>query len=119
MSLRSSGLRSIRHCEIVGWAKQQVREARPRQLRVPTIVSPERMVGTARSAPLPTLRGLTYSRIRYHAAGHQPVPDEQHHQRADGGGDEAGALVGAVMADGLADPVGQKRAGDAEAPWSG
>src|SRR5690349_135319 len=52
--------------------------------------------------------------IRYRAARDQPVPDEQHHQRADGGGDEAGALVGAVMADRLADPGRQESAGDAE-----
>src|SRR5205823_6798619 len=49
------------------------------------------------ATPLPT------ARIRDHTARHQPVPDEQHHQRADGGGDEARALVGAVMADRLAD----------------
>src|SRR5204863_3485575 len=41
-------------------------------------------------------------------------PDEQHDQRADGGGDEAGALVRAVMADGLTDPGRQERAGNAE-----
>src|ERR1700704_745363 len=52
--------------------------------------------------------------VRDGAARHQPVPDEQHHQRADGRGDEAGALVGAVMADGLADKGRQKRAGNAE-----
>src|SRR5882757_10159548 len=49
-----------------------------------------------------------------HAAGHQPVPDEQHDQGADGGGDEARALIGAVMADRLADEGGQKRTDDAE-----
>ena len=49
-----------------------------------------------------------------HAAGDQPVPDEQHHQCADGRGDEAGALVGAVMADRLADEGREERAGDAE-----
>src|SRR5512138_244459 len=42
---------------------------------------------TAERAP-----SLSVPWIRDHAAGHQPVPDEQHHQRADGGGDEAGAL---------------------------
>src|SRR3954470_6101724 len=49
-----------------------------------------------------------------HAAGHQSIPDEQHHQRAYGCGDEASALVGAVVADGLTDPGSEKRAGDAE-----
>src|ERR1700752_2351335 len=52
--------------------------------------------------------------VRYRATCDQPVPDEQHHQRADGGGDEAGALVRAVMADGLADPGCQERTHDAE-----
>src|SRR5258708_28431226 len=53
-------------------------------------------------------------RIGNRAARHQPVPDEQHHQRADGRGDEAGALVRPVMADRLADKRREKRAGDAE-----
>src|SRR4051812_18669651 len=52
--------------------------------------------------------------VRDGAARDQPVPDEQHHQRADGRGDEAGALIRTVMADGLADPGRQKCAGDAE-----
>src|SRR5580693_7132612 len=49
-----------------------------------------------------------------YAACHQPVPDEQHDQRADRRGDEARALVRTIMADGLADPGGEKRADDAE-----
>src|SRR5947209_3187822 len=60
------------------------------------------------------LANLPVSRIGNHAAGDQPVPDEQHHQRADRGGDEAGALVGAVMTDRLTDEGGEKRTGDAE-----
>src|SRR5690242_16910489 len=48
------------------------------------------------------------------AARDQPVPDEQHHQRADRGGDVARAFVRAVMADRLADPGGKERAGNAE-----
>src|SRR4051794_8701487 len=56
-----------------------------------------------------TMMRSPVSRIGNHAAGDQPVPDEQYQQRADGGGDEAGALVGAVMADRLADEGGQKR----------
>src|SRR3569623_625054 len=48
------------------------------------------------------------------AAGHQPIPDGQHEYRADRGGDEAGALVGAVMAERLADPGGDEGADDPE-----
>ena len=44
--------------------------------------------------------------------GDQPVPDEQHDQRADGRHDESRALVGAVMADGLADPGCKEGADD-------
>jgi len=36
--------------------------------------------------------------VRDGAARDRPVPDEQHHQRADGRSDEAGALMRAVMA---------------------
>src|SRR5258708_27574328 len=63
-----------------------------------------------------TSPGMTTSlvHIRNHATRHQPVPDEQHHQRADGRGDETGALVRAVMADHLADEGGEERACDAE-----
>src|ERR1700722_12803225 len=49
-----------------------------------------------------------------HAPRHQAVPDEQNHECADRGGDETGALARAVVADGLADKRGEKRAGDAE-----
>jgi len=63
---------------------------------------------TAEKAP-----SLSIPRIRDHPARHQPVPDEQHHQRADGGGDEAGALIGTVMANRLTDEGRQKCAGDA------
>src|ERR1700752_4150948 len=52
--------------------------------------------------------------VRYRAARDQPVPDEQHPQPPDGGGDETGALVRAIMADGLADPGRQERTDDAE-----
>ncbi len=52
--------------------------------------------------------------VRYRAARDQPVPDEQHHQRADRGGDEAGSLIRAVVADGLAYPRREKCAGNAE-----
>ena len=57
---------------------------------------------------------LPVARIGNHPPRHQPVPDEQHHQRADRCGDEAGALIGTVMADGLADEGREKRAGNAE-----
>src|SRR5580692_12480737 len=45
---------------------------------------------------------------------HQPVPDEQHHQRADHGADETGALILAIPADRLADEGCEEGAGDAE-----
>src|SRR5215831_5539414 len=54
------------------------------------------------------------SQIADHAAGDQAVPDEQHDQRADGGGDKARALVGTVMADRLAHEGREEGAGDAE-----
>src|ERR1700674_5517127 len=57
---------------------------------------------------------LPIARIGNHPACHQPVPDEQHHQRADRRGDEAGALIRTVVTDGLADEGREKRAGDAE-----
>src|ERR1700681_4457805 len=66
------------------------------------------------TSPGMTTSLLPVTRIGNHAARHQPVPDEQHHQRADGRGDEAGALIRAVMADGLADKGREERAGDAE-----
>src|SRR5579872_6538341 len=49
-----------------------------------------------------------------HAARDQPVPDEQNHERPDRGGDEAGTLVRAVMADRLAYPSRQECPGNAE-----
>src|SRR4029077_3044089 len=45
---------------------------------------------------------------------HQPVPDEQHHKRADHGADQAGALIGPIPADRLADEGCDERANDAE-----
>ena len=48
------------------------------------------------------------------AGRHQAVPDEQHHQRADHGGDQARALVRAVPADRLADQGSEEGADDAE-----
>src|ERR1700747_1758262 len=53
-------------------------------------------------------------KILDHTAGHQAVPDEQHDQRADGGGDEACTLLRAVMADRLTDEGRQERADDAQ-----
>jgi hypothetical protein len=46
--------------------------------------------------------------------GHQPVPDEQHEQRADGRADETRALIEPVPTDGLADEGCDERAGDPE-----
>src|ERR1700732_4792089 len=57
---------------------------------------------------------LSITRIGNHVARHQPVPDEQNHQRADRRGDEACALIRTVMADGLADKGREKGAGDAK-----
>jgi hypothetical protein len=51
---------------------------------------------------------------RKNAVGHQPVPDEQHEQRADGRADETRALVEPVPTDGLADEGCDERAGDPE-----
>ena len=45
---------------------------------------------------------------------HEPVPDEQHDDRPERRGDEAGALIRPVPADGLADEGRDERAGDAE-----
>src|SRR5215510_16070873 len=47
-------------------------------------------------------------------ANDEPVPDEQHDERADGRGDKARALVDPIPADGLADEGCQKGACDAE-----
>src|SRR6267378_4638196 len=66
------------------------------------------------TSPGMTTSLLPVARIGNHAARHQPVLDEQHYQRADGGGDEARALIRPVMADGLADEGREKRAGNAE-----
>src|ERR1700737_997117 len=61
-----------------------------------------------------TIWVLPVAPVGNHPARHQPAPDEQLHQRADGRGDEAGALIRTVMADGLADEGREKRAGNAE-----
>ena len=45
---------------------------------------------------------------------HEPVPDEQHDERAERRGDETGALIGPVPADGLADKGGDEGAGDSQ-----
>src|SRR5262245_42437103 len=52
--------------------------------------------------------------IAEHPARHQTVPDEQHHDGADGRGDETGALIRSVVADRLADEGREERAGNAE-----
>src|ERR1700730_17206847 len=54
------------------------------------------------------------ARIPYDAIGYQPVPNEQHKQRADGRADETRALVEPVPTDGLADERCDERAGDPE-----
>src|ERR1700682_355793 len=66
------------------------------------------------TSPGMTISLLPVARIGNHPAYHQPVPDEQHHQRADGRGDEGGALIRFVVTVDLADEVREKRAGDAE-----
>src|SRR5262249_12182025 len=48
------------------------------------------------------------------AMDHQPVPDEQHDQRPNRGGDKARALVGPIPADSLAEERGDERAADSE-----
>ena len=45
---------------------------------------------------------------------HEPVPDEQHDERAERRGDETGALIGPVPADGLAEKGGDEGAGDSK-----
>jgi len=45
---------------------------------------------------------------------HEPVPDEQHDERAERRGDETSALIGPVPADGLADKGGDEGAGDSQ-----
>src|SRR5260221_8159591 len=72
------------------------------------------MAGTSPAMTEKRSKSLFVSGVGNHAAGHQPVPDEQHHQRADRGGDETGALVRAVMADQLTDEGGEKHADKAE-----
>ena len=62
----------------------------------------------------PERQRLFPARVGNDAARHQPVPDEQHHQRADGRGDKAGALIGAVMADRLPDRGREKSTDDAK-----
>src|SRR5215218_8325249 len=47
-------------------------------------------------------------------AGRDPVPDEQHHDGADRGGDEPRALVRAIPSDSLADESRHESTGDAE-----
>src|SRR3984893_14024726 len=54
------------------------------------------------------------ARIPYDAIGYQPVPNEQHKQRADGRAYETRALVEPVPTDGLADEGCDERAGDPE-----
>ena len=54
------------------------------------------------------------ARIADGAVDHEPVPDEQDDQRADGRGDEARALIDPVPADGLADEGGEECAGNSE-----
>src|ERR1700737_149190 len=61
-----------------------------------------------------TIWVLPVAPVGNHPARHQPAPDEQLHQRADGRGDEAGAPIRTVMADGLADEGREKRTGNAE-----
>ncbi len=56
----------------------------------------------------------TQSFIVLGAASREPVPYEQDNQRADGGGDEAGALVRPVPADCLADEGGNERTCDSQ-----
>src|ERR1700730_12204737 len=52
------------------------------------------------------------ARIGHGAVGHQPVPDEQHEQRADGRADETRALVEPVPTDRLADEGCDERTGN-------
>src|SRR5499433_2339293 len=54
------------------------------------------------------------ARVADRAMGHQPVPDEQHDQRPNRGGDKARALVGPIPADSLAEERGDERAADSE-----
>jgi 3-hydroxybutyryl-CoA dehydratase len=67
---------------------------------------------TAGAAPLSLLNPRPRAGVADCPARHQPVPDEQHQQCAQRRGDKAGALVGAIPADGLADEGGQERPGD-------
>src|ERR1700730_13483610 len=54
------------------------------------------------------------ARIGHGAVGHQPVPDEQHEQRADSRADKTRALIEPVPTDCLADEGCDERAGDPE-----
>src|SRR5476651_2673758 len=98
-------------------------KARTRNPRIPRCAiahlrsGPEPVIGRRKAPTRWDHPGMTATPsfrawIGNHAARHQPVPDEQHQQRADGCGDEAGALIRAVMADGLADESREKRAGN-------
>jgi hypothetical protein len=53
-------------------------------------------------------------RISNDVRRYQSVPDEQHHDGADNGGDETSTLIWTVPADGLTDPSGKKPDFDAE-----
>src|SRR5215470_9850023 len=55
-----------------------------------------------------------HARIPNDAMDHEPVPDEQHDERAERRGDETGALIGPVPADGLADKGGDEGPGDSQ-----
>src|SRR5262249_55720335 len=58
--------------------------------------------------------GSATRRITDDAVDDEPVPYEQDDQRAHRGGDEAGALVGPVPAEGLAQKRGEERAHDSK-----
>src|ERR1700756_5358054 len=76
-------------------------------------------VSAAATALRPTARRRRvrlsgHARIPHDAMDHEPVPDEQHDQRAERRGDETTALIGPVPADGLADKGGDEGAGDSQ-----
>src|SRR5262252_2068958 len=76
-------------------------------------------VSAGRDALRPTARRRRvrlsgHARIPNDAMDHEPVPDEQHDERAERRGDETGTLIGPVPADGLADKGGDEGAGDTQ-----
>src|SRR5947209_14144462 len=59
--------------------------------------------------------GIARSRwIADRAIDHQPMPNEQHQNRAEGGANQACTLIQAVPTDALADKGGQECPGDAK-----